>query len=325
MKLNTTAATMGINTKISTLALLLIGGTAIQAQEFNIENEFAKQRKRHPEITVYQAPPSDVISYKEIVYRTEGNRNITSDIFLPTDTANKTFPLVIFIHGGGWRSGNKSMDHPMALSVTPHGYATMCVDYRKSDEALYPAALIDIKCAIRWARANADKYHIDVDNITLIGTSAGGQMAALIGSENGTMEKYKNNEYTEYSDKVQRVIDIDGVLAFIHPDSSEGNDKPGKPSAATLWFGCNTDSCINLFNEASALHHVGEQSADFIFINSSQKRFSAGQKEMMNALQQHGHFTKEYKTEGTPHTFWLFNPWAEKVVEWIVTNLSTKQ
>lgn len=325
MKLNITEVIMAITTKSKFIIVLLLGCSSLFAQEFNIENELTKQRKKHPQITVYQASYDNVICCNNVVYREEGERQITSDIFLPKDTVGKSYPLVIFIHGGGWRSGNKTMDHPMALSVTPHGYVTMCVDYRKSTEALYPAAIIDIKCAIRWARANANKYHINTQEITLIGTSAGGQMAALIGSENGTMSKYKNNEFSEYSDLVQRVIDIDGVLAFIHPDSSEGNDKPGKPSAATLWFGCNTDSCTNLFNEASALHHVGEQSADFIFINSSQKRFSAGQREMMDALHKYGHNATEYKTEGTPHTFWLFNPWAEQVIDWIITSLSTKK
>lgn len=319
-------AIMDTKTKLSLFALLMLGCTPICAQEFNIENEFAKQRKRHPEITVYQAPKNNCISMTDISYRTVGERDITTDIFMPADTAGKSYPLVIFIHGGGWRSGNKTMDHAMAQSVTPHGYVTMCVDYRKSTEALYPAALIDLKCAIRWARANAEKYHIDPENITLIGTSAGGQMAALIGSENGTMnDKFGSSEYAEYSDKVQRVIDIDGVLAFIHPDSSEGEDRPGKPSAATLWFGGGVDKKIELFQEASALNHVGKQSADFIFINSSFKRFSAGQAQMMDSLRHYGHYTTEYKTEGTPHTFWLFNPWAEQVAEWINTSLSAKR
>lgn len=295
-------------------------GAAVQclAQDFTLENELRKQQKRYPFITPYETDTTGVISILNVEYRTVGERTLTVDIFLPADTAGRTFELVAIVHGGGWRSGSKQMDHPMAAALARNGFAAMCVDYRKSDEALYPAAIVDVKCALRFARCYAARYHFATEPLTIMGTSAGGQLASLIGSINHRSAKYHCPEYAAYSDHVDRVVDIDGVLAFIHPDSNEGADKPGKPSAATLWFGATASEAPELWREASALSHVGEQSADFLFIRSGQKRFSAGYAEMMEHLRKHNRKAEVRSTTDTPHTFWLFNPWTPDVVSWIV-------
>lgn len=292
-----------------TIVCLLMGFMA-EAQEFNIENEYAKQRKRYPFISPYRADSVDVNEIINIEYKKADNRNLQLDIFLPQN-ANAQMPTLCIVHGGGWRSGNKTMDWPIAKSLANRGIACVCIDYRKSDVALYPAALNDVEDALKWIYDNAEAYHFDRNCINVSGTSAGGQLAALAGARN-------------ISGIIKHVIDIDGVLAFIHPDSSEGHDKPGKKSAATLWLGCPVDSCRELWNNASALYNVGEKSADFLFINSAQKRFSAGQNEMIDELNRYGHSAEVQKTTDTPHTFWLFNPWAPQVVEWMAEYLLKK-
>ncbi len=309
-----------------TLLALTLGVVANAQKPFTLRSELARQQKRYPHISAFEPDSANVVAIKNVPYREVGVRVLTVDIYLPKEAANagkgkknvaaESYPVVGIVHGGGWRSGAKDLDHPMARALAAKGYAVVCIDYRKSFEALYPAAVVDIKCAIRWARANAEKYHLDCDTFTLIGSSAGGQMAALIGT-NVKLDKFNCDVCADECDDVQRVIDIDGVLGFLHPDSSEGDDRPGKPSAATLWFGGNVEEKRDLFEEASAMNHVSESSADFLFINSAQKRFSAGQAEMMEQLRAKGHKADERKTEQTPHTFWLFEPWAHQVVQWI--------
>lgn len=304
--------------KLALIALLGILSILALADDFTLENDFVKQQKLYPFITPYDADSVDCISYIDVEYNQIGERKLTADIFLPIDTIGKKFDLIILIHGGGWCTGSKLMDHPMARSLADRGYATMCIDYRKSTEALYPAAIIDIKCAIRWARSVANKYHFHDSRLTLLGTSAGGQLAALIGSENGSVDKYHSVLYSEFSDRVERVVDIDGILAFIHPQSKEGQDKPNKLSSATLWFGCSADTCQYLYIEASALSHVGSQSADFFFINSSRPRFSAGQVEMIDSLRQYEKNVESVQIAlDVPHTFWLYNPWASIAIDLI--------
>ncbi len=242
---------------------------------YNLKSEFHKQKVHFPFIQM--AIPSDSGHYrvfKNLVYEQSNDRDLHIDVFLPVHSASAV-PAVLMVHGGGWRSGNKDMDHYMASQLAENGFAALCVEYRLSMEALYPAAVQDIKTAIRWTRAMASTaFPINPKKIALMGSSAGGQLVSLIGSINGPYLPYQTHTLTNVSDQVQAVIDVDGVLAFIHPESSEGADKPGAPSAATRWLGASIAADRNRWEEASALSHVHAGSAPFLFINSAQPRFT---------------------------------------------------
>ncbi len=307
-----------------TILALAFSAQLIAQKPFTLKSELEKQRKYYPNIQPFQPDSSNVVSLKNVLYRQVGDRDLTVDIYMPKDTAGKRFMPILIVHGGGWRSGSKDLDHPMAIALASKGFAAVCVDYRKSSEALYPAAVVDVSCAVRWARSEGAKYHIDTTKIALAGSSAGGQLASLVGSVAGHEPSFLSEEYGEFSSRVDYVVDIDGVLAFIHPDSQEGVKTPGKTSSAALWFGGEVEEKRGLYEEASALNHVCDESADFLFINSAQKRFSAGQAEMIEALKEHGHSATERKTQDTPHTFWLFDPWAPDVVEWIAEWLASR-
>ncbi|MGL5015658.1 MAG: alpha/beta hydrolase fold domain-containing protein [Bacteroidales bacterium] len=287
---------------------------------FTIESEFAKQSKRYKDITVAQpTTSSDVKMISDIVYNKVGKRKLKGDLFLPfVPKGGKPAPLVILIHGGGWRSGDKSLDHPMAIALANEGIAALCIEYRLSAEALYPAALLDISSAIEWSKREAKKYKWDPQSIFLLGSSAGGQMASLLGSANATYPKFLPNPKKPELYRVRGVINIDGVQAFIHPESAEGEDRPDKPSAATMWFGTtlSQDSASRI--EASALTHINKNSAPFLFIRSGQARFHAGDVEMRQALRGYKITYELYESGDTPHTFWLFNPWFNPLMSNIV-------
>lgn len=306
------------------LTLLLIiariaATTAVAQTPFTLLSARDKLIKNYPEIIIYQADSANVIARRDVQYCCIGRRVLACDIFVPQRADTSALPLAIIVHGGGWLSGDKSMDNEIAKTLVHNGFAAMCVDYRKSGEALYPAAVQDIRCAIRWARLNAGKYHFDPRRFALIGSSAGGQMAALIGAVNGDYDSFDNDIYAGVSSHVACVIDIDGVLSFIHPDSGEGCDKPGKPSSATLWFGCTAADNPELWNEASATHHVSAQSADFLIIRGCQPRFTAGFCEMADSLRKYGRRAEIRTLDDAPHTFWLFEPWAEQTIEYILS------
>ena len=149
-----------------------------------------KIRKKHPEaVLVKPELPAGVKAYENVVYTTIkktrfGDRDLHVDIFRPDD--DKTYPALIMIHGGGWNSGDKSLQVPLAQQIAARGYVTIPVEYRLIPEAVYPAGLHDIKTAVRWARANASKYGIDPDRIAVSGCSAGAQLATLVGVTNGS-------------------------------------------------------------------------------------------------------------------------------------------
>jgi len=289
---------------------------------YSAQNEYRKHGKKYPAITLAETGNTDHLQINnDIVYAKYGKREMHLDLVKPKNPGGK-IPVVVIIHAGGWRSGEKDMDRPMAYELARKGFATVCVEYRLSMEARYPAAIQDVKTAIRWVRAFAKDYGLNPDKIAIMGTSAGGQMASLIGSLNHPFAKYQNECYKKYSDRVQAVVDVDGVLAFLHPESSEGQDQPGKISAATLWFGISSKENPVLWNEASALNHVTKQTAPFLFVNSAQARFHAGQHDMVNKLNQLKIYNEVHQIPDTPHTFWLFHPWLDAAMAYIVPFLN---
>jgi acetyl esterase/lipase len=104
-------------------------------------------------------------------------RALLLDIAWPTADRDVQRPAVIYVHGGGWHSGDRS-DSPNFL-LTDAGFVTLSIDYRLTDEACFPAQIHDVKAAIRWVRANAGELGIDPNRIGIWGHSAGGHLALL--------------------------------------------------------------------------------------------------------------------------------------------------
>ncbi|MBN2806247.1 MAG: alpha/beta hydrolase [Prolixibacteraceae bacterium] len=284
---------------------------------FSLHSAWQKELKHYPFIKpVYPLVPDAVEVKRDLVYATYAGREMHMDVFAPKGL-EEARPAILFIHGGGWKSGNRNMEAPMAIHFASLGYITVTVEYRLSPEALYPAALYDIKTALRWIRKNAGILHLDPDRIVISGTSAGGQLAALVAATNGSALFIDTTYYPEFSSKVQAVVNIDGILAFIHPESGEGADRPGKPSAATFWFGGNQEEKIALWLEASALNHVDQNMPPILFINSQHPRFHAGRNNMIEVLDSLNIYSEVYEIPETPHTFWLFEPWFTPTVKWM--------
>lgn len=290
--------------------IFLIAGNIAQAQDFAIDTSFTlradyeKQLKYYPDIKpVWPKVNDQVLQKKDLVYANYGERDRHLDLYSPKKSDEEKLPLVVFIHGGGWASGNKTMEAPMAIFLAEHGFITATIEYRLSPEALYPAGLIDVKTAIRWLRKNAGMFNIDTEKVAVYGTSSGGQMAALIGTTGNSDRYVDKNLYPEFSSAVQAIIDIDGVLCFIHPESAEGMDRPGKLSAATRWFGCNSEQCKALWDEASALYYTDANTPPVLFINSQHPRFHAGRDDMIKILDSLNSYSEVHTFPETPHTF----------------------
>lgn len=290
------------------------------AQEFTLASEYAKQSRKYPFIKPYLPDVGGAEVSLGVVYsHAQSGSELKLDVFRPRFAEDLLAPVVI-IHGGGWQSGARSLDAPMAARLAEGGLCAFCVDYRLSGEATYPAAVVDINATLCWIASRADSLGVDMKRLTVMGTSAGGQLAALVGASNGSFPKFVGDG--PQPPKIEMVVDVDGVLAFIHPDSSEGADKPGKLSSATRWLGTPMAADSTLWIEASAISHIGEWSAErFLFINSGQKRFSAGQDEAVESLRRLEKSVFVRKFEGTPHTFWLFEPWADEVATLIISEM----
>lgn len=144
----------------------------------------------------------------------------TLDIYYPNTASEEPYPVIIAIHGGAFMMGDKEGgDVASMLEGVNHGYVVVSVNYRLSKEAIFPAAISDIKAAIRYLKANANEYQIDADKFAVWGDSAGGNLAALVGTsgDDDTLNG-DNKENLEYSSKVQAVVDWFGPINFLLMD-----------------------------------------------------------------------------------------------------------
>jgi acetyl esterase/lipase len=210
---------------------------------------------------------NDVAISKDIVYATTDGKNLDLDIY--TSKALKNQPLIVWIHGGAWQTGNK--ENP-PLGLMPYGYALASVNFRSSTEAKFPAQIHEIKAAIRFLRANAGKYGYNGNKIIVWGSSSGGHLAALITTTNNNTElEGKLGDYLQTASAVQGGIDYYGPTNFltILIQSTPHGLNVRLPALALL-LGNTVENAKNLATLASPVHQVSENDPPLFIVHGEQ-------------------------------------------------------
>jgi len=291
---------------------LLLNLFELQAQtdtSYTVLSTYNKEIKKFPFIEIVKEKRYNNCIYSvDVVYNSIDSRELHLDAFYKK--GKKPQPAVVLIHGGGWKSGNKLQMKIFAQEIASKGYSCFAVEYRLSPEAKYPAAIFDVKNAIKYIKANARKFNVNVDKVAVLGCSSGGQIAALIGTTNNNLEFESVSAINENA-KVQAIIDLDGILAFKHPESEEGK-------VAGLWLGGTYDEKPEIWNQASALNHVSASTPPILFINSDMPRFHAGRTDMISKLNSYHIYSEVKNISNSPHSFWFFNPWFQPMAAFTV-------
>lgn len=190
---------------------------------------------------------------------------------LDPDTVVNKKPVIVWIPGGGWRGSDKNLMVPEMQFLAEAGYIVASIYYRSSAEAHFPAQIIDVKSAIRFLRANADKYSIDTDRIGVIGRSAGGHLTALACMN---LPDYDMGENLEFSSDVQCGVDLFGPVNLkVLLEMERDNIKPGsrwksvEESHAGALLGGTEETKPELTREASPAFHVNEKSAPMLIMH----------------------------------------------------------
>lgn len=151
---------------------------------------------------------SQSMTWTDIVYAAPDGSPLGLDIHMPAGARNP--PLIVQVHGGAWRFGDKSGGVPMQF--VEHGYAVASLDFRQSTQAPFPAMVHDIKAAIRFLRANAADYGYDPSRIVITGASSGAHLAQVVGVSNGHPGLEGDlGDFTGTSSDVQAIISYFGA------------------------------------------------------------------------------------------------------------------
>ncbi|MFZ1290938.1 MAG: alpha/beta hydrolase [Melioribacteraceae bacterium] len=266
--------------------------------------------------------PENVNTRKNLTFINYGERELKLDIFFPSENGNY-IPAIILIHGGGWHSGNKSQHIPLAMQLASNGFVAASVEYRFSQEAIFPAAIIDVKNSIKWLKKNFEEYKIDTNKIAVLGFSAGGQIASLVGFAQNISE-FEDKSFPNISSKVHAIINIDGLLDFLHSESKEFDEipNPEKPRSAHLWFGTSQIENPEIWKKGSPINYVTENSCPILFVNSAVPHYHAGRDDVIKKLQNFNIYFEQNNLEKSPHTFMLFHPWFSETKNLVVNFLN---
>lgn len=157
--------------------------------------------------------PDNVIFERGIEYANPGGQHLQLNLARPKD-ATGPLPVVLCIHGGGFRAGHRDGNNALCLKLAQRGFVAATVSYRLAPKYQFPAAVHDVKAAVRWLCANAAKYQIDPAHIGVTGDSAGGHLAQFLGVTAGIKEFEGDGGNADQSSRVACVVNRYGPSDF---------------------------------------------------------------------------------------------------------------
>jgi len=200
---------------------------------------------------------STVRVVRDIVYAEYGARALKLDLYLPSGEARGISGVVV-VRGGGWRQGDKEAFGFIAGQLAKEGFAAASIEYRTSSEAKFPAAVHDVKAAVRWMRANAHTHGINPDAIGAIGGSAGGHLVALLGTSGDVKDLEGSGGNAKTSSRVQAVVAMACVCTMAVGDGGAIAEFIGTPLSAHA-------DAVKL---ASPVTHVSRTSPPLLLLHS---------------------------------------------------------
>lgn len=236
--------------------------------------------------------PDTVRELTDIEYRSVGGTSLALDVYRPADLVGSA-PVLVFIHGGSWKSGNRRDYLPYLIDFAERGYVTVTVSYRFMQEAVFPAAVSDITCALEWIGAHATEYQMDPNRVALIGGSAGGHLAM--------MAAYSGVEFAECGSgpgvTIRAVVNLYGPSDLttdfaIHHPTVEG------------FLGTTYDEDPEAFVRASPVTYITtDDPPTLIFHGTLDETVPVSQSDLLaKRLGDAGVITRYHRLNGWPHT-----------------------
>ncbi len=273
--------------------------------ECRVETGFAKGSGNRPKLQMdflkRHLAPAPIV-HEDITYGAADGTGLKLDLAMPD--GDGPFPAIVFVHGGGWYLGDRHGYRDEIEAAARREYVGITISYRlmQFDEEqketttatkIFPAQIHDVKAAIRWVRANAEKYHINPDQIGVTGRSAGGHLSLLLGLTDSQANLEGEGGNDEHSSRVQAVVNVFGPtdMAGCYRTSSVG-------WIFRLVMGGTPDEVAETYQSASPLTYVSEDDPPVLTLHGDQDRLvPIDQATMLN---------DRMKSANAPHTLMVF-------------------
>ncbi len=201
---------------------------------------------------------------RDVVYAEHGQRRLKLDVYRPPESGQQgAVPGILVVRGGAWRRGDKEFFGYIAGQLAMEGFIAASIEYRTADEARFPAAVHDVKAAVRWMRAHGPEYGVNPHTIGAIGGSAGAHLVAMLATGAAArLEGEGGNSAT--SSEVQAVVAMGGAYDL----ESRNEAGPEFISAVTGFIGAPLEANTEAIVAASPIRHVSIRSAPLLLLHS---------------------------------------------------------
>ena len=246
--------------------------------------------------------PEGVVLEKDIEYGNADGHPLHLDLYRPAKLT-RPVPALLFIHGGAWKSGKRQDYHFYTAAFARKGYVVATASYRLTRQAPYPAAVQDCKCAVRWLRANAKKYHIDPDKIAAVGGSAGGHLSMMLGyADDPALEGESGHDGV--SSRVSAVVNIYGVYDMTTRIAKESD------AVKSFLQGKSFEEAPELYRQSSPMVHLDKDDPPTLILHGTiDETVPVAQSDRLAAHLKRLKIPHAYgRLDGWPHTMDLAKP-----------------
>lgn len=205
--------------------------------------------------------PEDVQLIPDVNFGAGGGRTLRLNIVRPKTLPDKPMPVLVFIYGGGWNSGNRNNCVPRMIQAAKLGYFCAGIEHRPASEAVFPAQIEDCKCAVRFLRAKAGEYRINPDSIGVWGGSSGGHLALLLGTLSDKNDFEGNGGWQEFSSRVQ------AVCAWCAPADLTQRNPNMLENLLRNFLGGTYREKSKVYTQASPVSHVSKDDPPILLIH----------------------------------------------------------
>ena len=277
----------------------------------------AQNAKRDPRrVPVKAETPEGVRMHNDMIYANYPDRGeMLLDLFEPwRKHGDGPFPTLLVVHGGGWMKGNKEKFRPLAEELCSRGYVTAAISYKLADpDPAFPESIQDLKAAVRYLRANAERFRIDPKRIGVIGGSAGGHLAALLGVSEGVKDFEGKGGNPNESSAVQAVVVLAGPTDLTTEDVISRSRKGTANS--NIYLGKKYDEDPKLYELASPLYHVDAGDPPILFMDGSNDNPGNRYLTIRPKLQAAGVPEQLIIVPDGPHGMWNMTGWFDTCVD----------
>lgn len=238
---------------------------------------------------------AEIVTEEAVTYCTQGDVELQVDLARPE--GNGPFPAIVFVHGGGWQGGNRLAYRREIAEAARRGYVAVTVSYRLTQpneqgqaRFPFPAQVHDVKCAIRWLRANAEKYRVDSERIGATGGSAGGHLSLMLGLTDDSADLEGEGGYSDQSSRVQAVVNVFGPTDMARLRETS----PGAAPIAERFLGGAPGAVPEQYKASSPVTYVSKDDPPVLTLHGSADTLvPPEQAELLD---------RKMKEAGVPHT-----------------------